>query len=140
VHLATSGFYNGLTFHRVAPGFVIQGGDPNGNGTGGPGWRIADEFSSRLLHDSAGVLSMANAGPNTNGSQFFITLRATPELNGRHSVFGRVTEGMDVVRRIGAVPTNPRTQRPLEPVVIKRIVIIRDGQPLEEVQPMPETL
>jgi cyclophilin family peptidyl-prolyl cis-trans isomerase len=140
VHLATSGFYDGLTFHRIVPGFVIQGGCPNGLGNGGPGWRIADEFSPDLRHDGPGVLSMANAGPNTNGSQFFITLAATPHLNDRHSVFGEVTEGMDVVNRIAAVPTQRGTQRPAEAVVIERVIIFRDGQALTETQPMPETL
>ncbi len=99
VNLARSGFYDGTTFHRVIGGFMAQGGDPTGTGTGGPGYSFGDEFSSRR-HDAEGTLSMANAGPNTNGSQFFITYGPTPHLDGRHTVFGRVTSGMEVVRAL----------------------------------------
>ena len=119
-------FYDGVIFHRVINGFMIQGGDRLGQGTGGPGYKFADEFHPSLRHSKAGILSMANAGPNTNGSQFFITLGPTPHLDNRHSVFGEVVEGLDVVRTIGAVPTG-RQDRPTTDVVMKKVTIQRVG-------------
>jgi peptidyl-prolyl cis-trans isomerase A (cyclophilin A) len=125
VKLASSGFYDGVIFHRVIDGFMIQGGDPEGTGRGGPGYTIDDEFHPELTHDEAGVLSMANAGPDTGGSQFFVTLDATPWLDGKHAVFGKVDEGMDVVRDIGSVDTGPG-DRPRKDVVMESVTIVEE--------------
>ena len=117
-------FYDGLVFHRVIDGFMIQGGCPMGNGMGGPGYQFADEFGAGLAHDRPGLLSMANSGPNTNGSQFFVTLVPTPWLDNKHAIFGEVIEGMDVVQKIGKTQVG-RNDRPVKDIVINSVQIER---------------
>jgi len=122
IDLAQKGYYDGVIFHRVIKDFMIQGGDPTGTGRGGPGYTIKDEFDPSLRHDSEGILSMANAGPNTGGSQFFITLVPTPWLDNKHAIFGKITSGMDVVRQIGVTKTG-FGDRPVQDIVMQKVTI-----------------
>ncbi len=122
INLTEKGYYNGVIFHRVIPGFMIQGGDPTGTGRGGPGYTIKDEFGNGLAHNRPGILSMANAGKNTGGSQFFVTVAPTPWLDGKHAIFGQVVDGYDVVERIANVPRNAQ-DLPRKDVIMTRVTI-----------------
>ncbi len=122
IDLATHGYYNDVIFHRVIDSFMIQGGDPDGTGMGGPGYTIPCEFGEGLAHSEPGMFSMANAGPNTGGSQFFITLAATPWLDGKHAIFGKVSSGLEVVQAIGRVQTGA-SDRPVEDVVMEKVTV-----------------
>ena len=124
IDLVEKEFYNGTIFHRVIEGFMLQGGDPTGTGMGGPGYKIPCEFHNELRHTEEGILSMANAGPNTGGSQFFVTLAATPWLDGRHAVFGKVTEGIDVIKAIGSCETGYQ-DRPVKEVIMEKVYIVK---------------
>ena len=137
VGLANKGFYNGIIFHRVIANFMIQGGDPTGSGRGGEslwGGRFEDEIVPGLKFDKAGILAMANAGPNTNTSQFFITLAPTPWLNGHHTIFGKIINGMDVLKAIGNVPTSKPGDRPVQDVVMEEVTIEKRPAPKPEIQ------
>lgn len=134
IELAEKGFFKGMTFHRIIPGFMAQGGCPNSKpgakgmpGTGGPGYEFADEFSPDLKHTGAGVLSMANRGPGTNGSQFFLCFQATPHLNGKHAVFGQVTDGMDVLKKLEACGTG--SGKTTESISFDVVVVSKQGHP-----------
>ncbi|MEG0970691.1 MAG: peptidylprolyl isomerase [Acidaminococcaceae bacterium] len=124
ITLVERGFYDGVIFHRVIEGFMLQGGDPTGTGMGGPGYQIDDDFAPGLTHDDEGYFSMANAGPDTGGSQFFITLAPTPWLDGRHAIFGKVVEGLDIVHKIGIVPTDFR-DRPTTAVIMEKVTMVK---------------
>jgi len=127
VFLAQEGYYDEVIFHRVIPDFMIQGGDPTGLGTGGPGYQFEDEIVSSLVFDRAGLLAMANSGPNTNGSQFFITVSPTPWLNGNHTIFGEITVGQDVADAITIVPT-AGANKPIDEIVIRSITIAKGAE------------